>query len=110
MGFLTRLAGNSAKPTLQVTEENGIYTMKVLSTFKNQILKFKLGEEFDEETPDGRMVKSVITFDGNKMLHVSNGAKPTIVEREFTPTEMKSVSSFVFFTKFLAELFLLSYD
>lgn len=66
--------------------------MNTESTFKSQTLKFKDGEEFDEETPDGRKVKSVITFDGNKMTHKSSGEKPTVIERTFGDKEMTAVS------------------
>lgn len=84
--------GAAVSPVVTVTEDNGLYTMKTTSTFKSQELKFKLGEEFDEETPDGRKVKSVITLEGNKMKHVQKGDKDTVIEREFTPSEMKAVS------------------
>ena len=90
--MITRKMGASVSPVVEVTENNGEYTMKTQSTFKNSEIKFRLGEEFDEETPDGRKVKSVITLDGNKMIHVQKGDKDTIIEREFTPTEMKAVS------------------
>ncbi|CAB0035871.1 unnamed protein product [Trichogramma brassicae] len=90
VGLIVRKMGAAVSPVVEVTENNGEYTMKTQSTFKNQEIKFKLGEEFDEETPDGRKVKSVITLDGNKMTHVQKGDKETLIEREFTPTEMKA--------------------
>lgn len=84
--------GASVSPTVELTEDGGTYTLKTSSTFKNSEIKFKLGEEFDEETPDGRKVKSTVTLDGNKMIHVQKGDKETTIEREFTPTEMTAVS------------------
>lgn len=85
--------GNSISPTIELTENNGEYSLKTTSTFKNSEIKFKLGEEFDEETIDGRNVKSVITRDGNKFVQVQKGDKlETTIEREFTPTELKTVS------------------
>jgi fatty acid-binding protein 3 len=92
VGIIVRKMGATVSPVVQVTENNGEYTLKTESTFKNSEIKFKLGEEFEEETPDGRKVKSVITLDGNKMTHVQKGEKQTVIEREFTPTEMKAVS------------------
>ncbi len=91
VGIMTRKMGATVSPVVEVTENNGEYTMKTQSRFKNSEIKFKLGEEFDEETPDGRKVKSVITLDGNKMTHVQKGEKETVIEREFGPTEMKAV-------------------
>lgn len=84
--------GEKVSPTVELLENDGEFTMKTSSAFKNSEIKFKLGEEFDEETPDGRKVKSLITIDGNKMLHVQKGDKETIIEREYGPTEMKAVS------------------
>lgn len=57
VGLVTRKMGNAVSPTVELTEKDGTYTMKTTSTFKNQELVFKSGEEIDEETPDGRKVK-----------------------------------------------------
>lgn len=90
VGFLVRKVGNSTYPTVElVKNEDGSYTLNTLSTFKNTSITFKVGEEFDEETVDGRKVKSVCTFEGdNKLLHEQKGEKPTTIEREFKEDEM----------------------
>jgi len=62
------------------------------STFKD--IKFKLGEEFDEETVNGRKVKSVCTLNGNKLVQVQKGEKEVTIERKFNTMEMKIVSTF----------------
>ncbi len=46
---------------LQVTEKDGEWSIKTSTTLKTMELKFKLGEEFDETTPDGREVKAIVT-------------------------------------------------
>lgn len=51
-------------------------------------MTFKLGEEFEEVTADGRSVKTKITMDGNKLVQEQFGAKPTTIVREFTEKEM----------------------
>ena len=91
VSLLTRKMGSSVSPVVELTENNGLYTLKTTSPFKNSEIKFKLGEEFDEETPDGRKVKSVCTLDGNKLVQIQKGEKQTTIEREFTPTEMKAI-------------------
>lgn len=91
VGIMTRKMGSSVSPVIELTENNGVYTLKTTSAFKNSEIKFKLGEEFDEETADGRKVKCVCTLDGNKLIQVQKGEKETTIEREFTPTEMKAV-------------------
>lgn len=91
VGLMTRKMGSSVSPVVELTENSGVYTLKTTSPFKNSEIKFKLGEEFDEETPDGRKVKSVCTLDGNKLIQIQKGDKQTTIEREFTPTEMKAI-------------------
>lgn len=49
--------GNAATPTVEITEEDGTYTLKTITTFKTTEIKFKVGEEFEETTADGRTVK-----------------------------------------------------
>ena len=38
-------------------------------------LKFKLGDEFDEKTPDGRDVKAKVTFEDGKIVTVQKAEK-----------------------------------
>ncbi|XP_046385331.1 fatty acid-binding protein, muscle isoform X2 [Ischnura elegans] len=91
VGLVTRKMGNAVTPTVEVTEKDGTFTIKTMSTFKNSEISFKLGEEFDEETVDGRKVKSVITKDGNKLVHIQKGDKETTIIREFNGDEMKAI-------------------
>lgn len=93
VGLVTRKMGAQVSPVVELNKTDDTYSLKTTSTFKSSEIKFKLGEEFDEETPDGRKVKSVITMDGNKMSHVQKGDKTTTIEREFTANEMKAVSN-----------------
>ncbi|CAI2300725.1 unnamed protein product [Caenorhabditis sp. 36 PRJEB53466] len=44
------------------------------STFKNTTLSYKLGQEFDETTPDGRTVKSIVTYENGKFTHIQKNA------------------------------------
>lgn len=89
---MLRQVGNSVYPTVELTKNGDEYTFSTSSTFKNTVIKFKEGEEFDEETLDGRKIKSVITFDGNKMIHDQKGEKGHIIYRDFTETELIAVS------------------
>ena len=54
VGLVTRKLGNKSSPTVTVTEENGEFTFKQESLVKTSEIKFKIGEEFDEVTADGR--------------------------------------------------------
>ncbi|XP_076675998.1 fatty acid binding protein isoform X1 [Andrena cerasifolii] len=91
VSLLIRKMGSSVSPVVELTENNGLYTLKTTSPFKSSEIKFKLGEEFEEETPDGRKVKCVCSLDGNKLVQIQKGEKQTTIEREFTPTEMKAI-------------------
>ncbi|KAH0950057.1 hypothetical protein HN011_005856 [Eciton burchellii] len=91
VGMVTRKMASSVNPVVELTEKDGVYTLKTTSPFKNTEIKFKLNEEFDEETADGRKVKSICTLEGNKLVQIQKGPKETTIEREYTPTEMKAV-------------------
>uniref|UniRef100_A0A1B6DMS6 Fatty acid-binding protein, muscle n=2 Tax=Clastoptera arizonana TaxID=38151 RepID=A0A1B6DMS6_9HEMI len=91
VGLVTRKVGVSVKPVIELKNDDGVYSLSSNSTFKNTLIKFKLGEEFDEETPDGRMVKSLIVQDGNKLIQNQKGEKDTQIVREFSKDEVKMV-------------------
>uniref|UniRef100_A0A8C1FVF2 Fatty acid binding protein 3, muscle and heart n=1 Tax=Cyprinus carpio carpio TaxID=630221 RepID=A0A8C1FVF2_CYPCA len=81
VGFATRQVGSMTKPTTIISMEGDVITLKTVSTFKTTEIKFKLGEEFDETTADDRKVKSVVTLDGGKLVHVQkwDGKETTLV-------------------------------
>jgi len=84
VGLILRKVGNSVSPTVFLSKDGDEFTFTTQSTFKNTAITFKLGEEFDEETIDGRKVKSVCTLDGNTLTHKQGGDKPSTIIREFT--------------------------
>lgn len=57
VGLALRKMGNMVKPTLTISIEGDKVVLKNSSTFKTTELSFKLGEEFEETTADGRNVK-----------------------------------------------------
>ena len=42
---------------------------------KSMELKFKLGEEFEETTPDGRAVSAIVTKEGDSFISVQTAKK-----------------------------------
>ncbi|XP_061699536.1 fatty acid binding protein 7, brain, a [Syngnathoides biaculeatus] len=68
--FATRQFGNVTKPTVVISRDGDKVVVKTLSTFRNTELAAKLGEEFDETTPDDRHVKSTFNMEGDKFVHV----------------------------------------
>ena len=82
-----RKAATDSTPGMEVSEENGEWTIKTSTMLKSMELKFKLGEKIDEKTPDGREVESVVTKEGDKLITVQTakkeGEKSTKSTREF---------------------------
>lgn len=88
VGFVLRKIGNSVSPTVELKKDGDKFTLVTSSTFKNTEIEFELGKEFDEETLDGRKIKSVITLDGNKLIQKQGGEPASTIIREFTEKEM----------------------
>lgn len=74
----------STSPTCYLTKDGDDYSYHTDSTFKNTVIKFKPGVEFENETLDGRKVMTTITFDGNKMIQIEKGDKKSEIIRDFT--------------------------
>merc|ERR1712071_217737 len=70
VNLLLRKAATVSPPVCHISEEGGVWTIKSSTTLKSTELKFKLGEEFDESTPDGRDVKALATLEGGKIVMV----------------------------------------
>ncbi|XP_026333812.1 myelin P2 protein-like [Hyposmocoma kahamanoa] len=93
VGLITRKAANAVTPTIELRKDGDHYILVTTSTFKTSEIKFKPGEEFDEERADGAKVKSVCTIEGNTLKQVqkaADGVEVTFI-REFGPEEMKAV-------------------
>ena len=56
VGFVTRKLGNTLKPNVKFEQEGDYWAMSSISSLRSHVIKFKLDEEFDEETADGRKV------------------------------------------------------
>ncbi|XP_030760275.1 fatty acid-binding protein, adipocyte isoform X2 [Sitophilus oryzae] len=93
VGLVTRKVGNAVSPVVELNKDGEDYVLTSNSTFKNVVLKFKPGVEFDQETPDGRKVKATITVDGNTLKEVQKGAdgKLTTIDRTFSDDEIKMI-------------------
>jgi len=67
--FLRKLAA-TATPTTIISKNGDDWSIHTETTFKTTNINFKLGQEFDELTADGRSCKATITQDGeNKLVH-----------------------------------------
>merc|ERR1712058_83630 len=75
VNFLLRKAATVSTPVMEITEDGGVWTITTSTTLKTMELKFKLGEEFDETTPDGRDVTAVVNLEGGKIVTVQKAKK-----------------------------------
>ncbi|XP_008420073.1 fatty acid-binding protein, heart [Poecilia reticulata] len=83
VGFATRKIGNMTKPTTIISVDDDTVTVKTQSSIKNTELSFKIGKEFDETTADDRKVKSLVTVEDGKLVHVQKwDGKETSLVRE----------------------------
>ncbi|XP_077416095.1 fatty acid binding protein 7, brain, a [Vanacampus margaritifer] len=95
VGFATRQVGNVTKPTVVISQDGDKVVVKTLSTFRNTELSAKLGEEFDELTPDDRKVKSTFTMEGDKFVQVQKwDGKETKFDREIKDGKMVMTLTF----------------
>uniref|UniRef100_A0A672RQ61 Fatty acid-binding protein, heart-like n=1 Tax=Sinocyclocheilus grahami TaxID=75366 RepID=A0A672RQ61_SINGR len=102
VGFATRQVGSMTKPTTIISMEGDVITLKTVSTFKTTEINFKLGEEFDETTADDRKVKSMVTLDGGKLVHVQKwDGKETSLLREVIDNSLTLVSIVCTYSKCL---------
>eukprot|EP00091_Calanus_sinicus_P016872 TRINITY_DN364_c0_g1_i1.p1 TRINITY_DN364_c0_g1~~TRINITY_DN364_c0_g1_i1.p1 ORF type:complete len:135 (-),score=67.83 TRINITY_DN364_c0_g1_i1:119-523(-) len=87
VGFILRKAALASTPVMTISEAGGKWTMITKTTVKSIELNFKLGEEFEEETTDGRKCKTTVTMDGNKLITTQKamkaGEKDVVAVREF---------------------------
>ncbi|XP_034409417.1 fatty acid binding protein 4b [Cyclopterus lumpus] len=90
VGFATRQMGNMAKPNLVISvDDAGLISIKSETTFKTSVIEFKLSEEFDETTADGRSTKTTITLENGKLVQQQTwDGKKTTLEREIQDGKM----------------------
>lgn len=63
-----RKIANLARPTMTITIEGDLFSFKSESTFRTVELSCTIGEEFDNETPDGRKCKAILELVDGKLI------------------------------------------
>merc|ERR1712222_215221 len=91
-GTYERTSAENYEDMLKILDVNMLLRKAACaSTPKTMELKFKLGEQFDETTPDGREVTAVVNLDGGKIVTVQkakkDGEKSTKSVREMNGTD-----------------------
>ncbi|OPJ79192.1 nicotinamide/nicotinic acid mononucleotide adenylyltransferase 3 isoform A [Patagioenas fasciata monilis] len=75
--FATRKIAKHLKQTKEIIQDGDNFKTKTLSTFRNYELNYTVGVEFEEHTKglDNRVVKTLVTWDGDKLVCVQQGEK-----------------------------------
>jgi len=101
VNMLLRKAATASSPVFEVTydTDSETWSFKTSTMLKSMELKFKLNEEFDEKSPDGRDVKAKVTKEGDSFISIQNavkeGEKSTKIVREFKGDEVIQTSTIV---------------
>ncbi|XP_068772209.1 retinoid-binding protein 7 isoform X1 [Struthio camelus] len=75
--FATRKIAKMLKPQKVIQQEGNSFSIHTTSTFRDYLLQFKIGEEFEEDNKglDNRKCKSLVTWDNDKLVCVQTGEK-----------------------------------
>jgi hypothetical protein len=88
VGFMLRKLAGSTKPNVKFELNGDEWTFSTISSIKTTVVKFKLNEEFNEETMDGRKVKSLFVLESdNKLVQTQkdqDGKLVSTITREVT--------------------------
>lgn len=106
VSYLTRKAAAFLKPNVILTQNGDSYTLKTESSFKTSETSFKLGQEYDETTADGRVCQTTFSFENGKLVQNQKGKIPSTITRELkdpntlvTTCEAKGVTCVRTYTK-----------
>uniref|UniRef100_A0A915KMC2 Lipocalin/cytosolic fatty-acid binding domain-containing protein n=1 Tax=Romanomermis culicivorax TaxID=13658 RepID=A0A915KMC2_ROMCU len=76
VGMMTRVAAKTTKPTVTcAVNPDGSVLFKTESALKSQNLNFKLNEEFEEDTLDGRKTKTKFYVENGKLIQCQKATK-----------------------------------
>lgn len=79
-----------AQPSIELNRlDDGRYTLTTNTVFNQIVTKFRLDEEFDDESPDGREVRTMFVQDKNLLLQIERGDKTLYVLHEFSADEVR---------------------
>ncbi|XP_061592343.1 retinoid-binding protein 7a [Cololabis saira] len=77
ISLYTRKIALKLKMRKVIEQQGDQYVIKTTSAFRNYAISFKLDQEFEEFTQglDNRHVKSLVTWEGNKLVSTQIGEK-----------------------------------
>ncbi|XP_059142602.1 sodium/calcium exchanger regulatory protein 1-like [Physella acuta] len=84
VGMAMRLIGSKARPSQEISIVDDLWTIKTSTPLKNTQIQFKLDVPFEEQTADGRKVKTTCSVSGNKLIQEQKGDISSTIIREFS--------------------------
>ncbi|KAH0617613.1 hypothetical protein JD844_016040 [Phrynosoma platyrhinos] len=89
VSFSQRKLGSLARPTVIITMDKDVTTIRTETVFKVNEISFRLGQEFEETTMDNRQAKSIITMESGTLIQVQKwDDKHTILKRKLVDGNM----------------------
>lgn len=76
---MLRTAAKTQTPTVEFSVEGDEITMKTITTFKTDEVKFELGKEFPEKRLDGVLVQTTAVIQNGALVFHKEGDKPYTV-------------------------------
>ncbi|NXJ90528.1 RET7 protein, partial [Corythaixoides concolor] len=75
--FATRKIAKVLKPQKVIKQDGDSFYIHTTSTFRDYLLQFKIGEEFEEDNKglDNRKCKSLVTWENDRLVCVQTGEK-----------------------------------
>ncbi|KAM3824797.1 cellular retinoic acid-binding protein 2 [Vipera latastei] len=58
----------ASKPAVEIKQEGSSFYIKTSTTVRTTEIRFEIGEEFEEQTVDGRPCKSLAKWENNKIV------------------------------------------
>lgn len=86
--LMRKLASTMTTTVQLVKKSDDLYSLNSTILLLTTSQKFKLGEEKDVTTQDGRKVKNVFTIEGNKLIEKQIGEKTFMIVREYFDEEL----------------------
>ncbi|CAN0321457.1 cellular retinoic acid-binding protein 2-like [Lethenteron reissneri] len=68
INVMLRKMAAAAKPTVEIRQDGENFYIKTWTSIRSTEVNFKVGEEFEEETMDGRKMKSVVKWEKDDKL------------------------------------------
>ncbi|XP_063696310.1 fatty acid-binding protein-like [Culicoides brevitarsis] len=91
VNFVLRKLAHTVVPVVELEQDGEYYYFRQYTVIRNREIRFKPEEEFIEETPDGKKVRTIIKFENeNKLVQIQyykDGQTMEII-REFIDDEL----------------------